>query len=339
VKPIRFFAAAAFVAASAIAPASAADITGAGATFPFPLYSKWAEAYKAATGNGLNYQSIGSGGGIRQIKAKTVDFGASDMPLKGEDLSKDGLIQFPSAMGAIVPAINVAGVEARGLKFTGPMLADIYLGKITKWNDKAIADVNPGVKLPDATINVVYRSDGSGTSFVWTDYLSRVSDEWKAKIGSNTSVSWPVGIGGKGNEGVSASVKQVANSIGYVEYAYAKQNKLSYGLIQNKDGKFPAPEDKSFQAAAANADWTAAPGYGIILNNQPGADAWPITSATFILIRKDGDAAKNAAALKFFDWAYSNGDKIAAELEYVPLPATVKTQIRQTWAKELKFTN
>jgi phosphate transport system substrate-binding protein len=338
---VRFtkFLATAAMSAAALASAAAADITGAGATFPFPLYSKWAEAYKAVSGAGLNYQSIGSGGGIRQIKAKTVAFGASDMPLKGEDLAKDGLIQFPAAIGGVVPAINVAGVGAGQLKLTGPVLADIYLGKIAKWNDKAIADLNAGVTLPDAAINVVYRSDGSGTTFVWTDYLSRASEEWKAKIGANTSVSWPVGIGGKGNEGVSASVKQVANSIGYVEYAYAKQNKLGYALVQNKDGKFAQPDDKTFQAAAANADWSSAPGYGVILNNQPGADAWPITSATFILVRKDGDAAQNAAALKFFDWAYSNGDKIALDLDYAPMPQNVKEMVRKTWGQELKFSH
>jgi phosphate transport system substrate-binding protein len=340
VKPIHFLSAAVMAATISLAPAAqAVDITGAGATFPFPLYSKWAEAYKAATGNGLNYQSIGSGGGIRQIKAKTVDFGATDAPLKGEDLTKDGLIQFPSAIGGVVPAINVAGVAAGQLRLTGPVLADIYLGKITKWNDKAIADLNAGVKLPDSAINVVYRSDGSGTTFVWTEYLSKISDEWKTKIGANASVSWPVGIGGKGNEGVSASVKQVANSIGYVEYAYAKQNKLAHALVRNADGQFAEPDDKSFQAAAANANWSAAPGFGISLNNQPGAQAWPITSATFILIRKDGDAAKNLATMKFFDWAYSNGDKTALDLDYVPMPVNVKTLIRQTWAQELKFTN
>ncbi|MET0606224.1 MAG: phosphate ABC transporter substrate-binding protein PstS, partial [Beijerinckiaceae bacterium] len=245
----RIFGAAALVGALAATPAVAADITGAGATFPFPLYSKWAEAYKAVSGNGLNYQSIGSGGGIRQIRAKTVAFGATDMPLKGEDLAKDGLIQFPAAIGGVVPAINVAGVAPGQLKLTGPVIADIYLGKIAKWNDKAIADLNAGVKLPDTAINVVYRSDGSGTTFVWTDYLSRASDEWKSKIGANTSVSWPVGIGGKGNEGVSASVKQVANSIGYVEYAYAKQNKLAHAVVRNKDGQYPEPDDKAFQAA------------------------------------------------------------------------------------------
>lgn len=312
--------------------AQAADITGAGATFPFPIYAKWAEAYKKDTGIGLNYQSIGSGGGIRQIKSKTVDFGASDMPLKGEDLEKDGLLQFPAVMGALVPAINIAGVEARQLKFTGEMLSEIYQGTIKKWTDPKIVALNPGVKLPDANITVVYRSDGSGTTFVWTDYLSRVSPEWKSKIGANTSVQFPVGIGGKGNEGVSASVKQIANSIGYVEYAYAKQNKLSYGLVQNRDGKFPEPDDKSFQAAAANANWSEAPGFGIIINNQPGAEAWPITSATFILMHKKADKPEqSAAALKFFDWAFKNGDKLALDLEYVPMPANVKDQIRASW--------
>lgn len=312
--------------------AQAADITGAGATFPFPIYAKWAEAYKKDTGIGLNYQSIGSGGGIRQIKSKTVDFGASDMPLKGEDLEKDGLLQFPAVMGALVPAINIAGVEARQLKFTGPMLAEIYQGTIKKWNDPKIVAINPGVKLPDANITVVYRSDGSGTTFVWTDYLSRVSPDWKSKIGANTSVQFPVGIGGKGNEGVSASVKQIANSIGYVEYAYAKQNKLAYGLVQNRDGKFPVPETESFQAAAANANWNEAPGFGIIINNQPGAEAWPITSATFILMHKKAEKPEqSAAALKFFDWAYKNGDKLAVDLEYVPMPANVKDQIRASW--------
>jgi phosphate transport system substrate-binding protein len=323
---------------SMTATATATDITGAGATFPFPIYAKWAEAYKVATGNSMNYQSIGSGGGIRQIRAKTVDFGASDMPLKGEDLAKDGLVQFPSVMGGLVPAINVDGIAAREMRLTGAVLADIYLGKISKWNDKTISELNPTLKLPDATINVVYRSDGSGTTFVWTDYLSRVSDEWKTKIGANTSVSWPVGIGGKGNEGVSASVKQVRNSLGYVEYAYAKQNALSYSLVRNKDGKYPSPDDKTFQAAAANADWNAAPGFGIILNDQTGADAWPVTSATFILVRKDSDPAKTSEVLKFFDWAYKNGDKLALDLEYVPMPDVVKTSIRKSWATELKFT-
>ncbi|AOG05469.1 phosphate ABC transporter substrate-binding protein PstS [Bosea sp. RAC05] len=312
--------------------AQAADITGAGATFPFPIYSKWAEAYKKETGIGLNYQSIGSGGGIRQIKAKTVAFGATDAPLKGEDLTKDGLIQFPTVMGGVVPAINIAGVEARQLKLTGPLIAEIYMGTVKKWNDPKIVALNPGLKLPDANITPVYRSDGSGTTFVFTDYLSKVSADWKSKVGTNTSVQWAVGIGGKGNEGVSASVKQVANSIGYVEYAYAKQNKLSYALIQNADGQFPDPDDKSFQAAAANADWNAAPGFGISLNNQKGAEAWPITAATFLLVHAKPEKPEEVgAALKFVDWAFKNGDKLALDLEYVPLPATVKDQVRASW--------
>lgn len=312
--------------------AQAADITGAGATFPFPIYSKWAEAYKKETGIGLNYQSIGSGGGIRQIKAKTVAFGATDAPLKGEDLAKDGLIQFPTVMGGVVPAINIAGIEARQLKLTGPLIAEIYMGTVKKWNDPKIVALNPGLKLPDANITPVYRSDGSGTTFVFTDYLSKVSADWKSKVGTNTSVQWAVGIGGKGNEGVSASVKQVANSIGYVEYAYAKQNKLSYALIQNADGQFPDPDDKSFQAAAANADWNAAPGFGISLNNQKGAEAWPITAATFLLVHAKPEKPEEVgAALKFVDWAFKNGDKLALDLEYVPLPATVKDQVRASW--------
>jgi phosphate transport system substrate-binding protein len=319
------------------APASSADITGAGATFPFPLYSKWAEAYKKETGTGLNYQSIGSGGGIRQIRAKTVDFGASDMPLKGEDLTKDGLIQFPTVMGALVPAFNLPGINAREVKFTGPVLADIYLGKITKWNDPQLVALNPGVKLPDAAINVVYRSDGSGTTFVWTDYLSRISEEWKSKVGANTSIQWPVGLGGKGNEGVSGTVKQITNSIGYVEYAYAKQNALAYGLVRNKAGNFPVPDDKTFQAAAEGADWNAAPGFGIILNDQPASQAWPITSATFILMHAASENPNQTKeALKFFDWAYKNGDKLALDLEYVPLPDSVTEKIRASWKAGFK---
>ncbi len=312
--------------------AQAADITGAGATFPFPIYAKWAEAYKKETGIGLNYQSIGSGGGIRQIKAKTVAFGATDAPLKGDDLQKSGLIQFPTVMGGVVPAINVAGVEAAKLKLTGPILAEIYLGTIKKWNDPKITALNPGMTLPDANINPVYRSDGSGTTFVFTDYLSKVSPDFRTKLGTNTSVQWPVGIGGKGNEGVSASVKQVANSIGYVEYAYAKQNKLSYALIQNADGQFPVPDDVSFQAAAANANWSEQPGFGISLNNQKGAQAWPITAATFLLVHAKPDKPEQVqAALKFVDWAFQKGDAMALELEYVPLPAAVKDQVRASW--------
>ncbi len=312
--------------------AQAADITGAGATFPFPIYAKWAEAYKKETGTGLNYQSIGSGGGIRQIKAKTVAFGATDAPLKGEDLTKDGLIQFPTVMGGVVPAVNIAGVEPGKLKLSGEIIAQIYMGDIKKWNDPKIVALNAGVTLPDANINPVYRSDGSGTTFVFTDYLSKVSADWKSKLGTNTAVQWPVGIGGKGNEGVSASVKQVANSIGYVEYAYAKQNKLSHALVKNADGNFPAPEEKAFQAAAANANWSEQPGFGISLNNQKGAEAWPITSATFILVHAKPEKPEEVqAALKFFEWAYKSGDKLASDLDYVALPANVKDQVRSAW--------
>ena len=335
---MRKFAIAAAFAAMTLAPlastitAQASDITGAGATFPFPIYAKWAEAYKAASGVGLNYQSIGSGGGIRQIRAKTVDFGATDAPVKGEELTRDGMLQFPMVMGGVVPALNVQGIGQRGLRLTGPLLGDIFLGNVKKWNDPKIVALNPGVTLPDATINVVYRSDGSGTTFVWTEYLSMVSDEWKTKIGTNTSVQWPVGVGGRGNEGVSGTVRQIANSIGYVEYAYAKQNNLSYALVQNKAGNFPVPDDSSFQAAAAAADWSSAPGFGISLNNQPAAQAWPIVSATFILMyAKPADPAKSTAALKFFDWAFTNGDKLALDLEYVPMPAPVKAQVRAYW--------
>ena len=325
-------AAAAFAAISFTPSAKAADITGAGATFPFPIYAKWAEAYKAASGVGLNYQSIGSGGGIRQIRAKTVDFGATDAPVKGEELTRDGMIQFPMVMGGVVPALNIQGIGQRGLKLTGPVLGEIFLGSIKKWNDPKIMALNPGVSLPDATINVVYRSDGSGTTFVWTEYLSLVSDEWKTKIGTNTSVQWPVGVGGRGNEGVSGTVKQIANSIGYVEYAYAKQNNLAYALVQNKAGNFPAPDDKSFQAAAVSANWSAAPGFGISLNHQAAPEAWPIVSATFILMyAKPADPAKSQVALKFFDWAFANGDKLALDLEYVPMPDAVKTMVRTSW--------
>ena len=320
------------VAAGIAGSAQAADITGAGATFPFPIYAKWAEAYKKETGTGLNYQSIGSGGGIRQIKAKTVAFGATDAPLKGEDLTKDGLIQFPTVMGGVVPAVNIAGVEPGKLKLSGEIIAQIYMGDIKKWNDPKIVALNAGVTLPDANINPVYRSDGSGTTFVFTDYLSKVSADWKSKLGTNTAVQWPVGIGGKGNEGVSASVKQVANSIGYVEYAYAKQNKLSHALVKNADGNFPAPEEKAFQAAAANANWSEQPGFGISLNNQKGAEAWPITSATFILVHAKPEKPEEVqAALKFFEWAYKSGDKLASDLDYVALPANVKDQVRNAW--------
>ncbi len=312
--------------------ALAADITGAGATFPFPVYSKWAEAYRKDSGSGLNYQSIGSGGGIKQIQAKTVDFGATDAPLKGEQLAKDGLVQFPTVMGGVVPVVNIAGVEPGKLKLTGDVLADIYAGKISKWTDPRIAKLNDGLKLPDTNITPVYRSDASGTTNIFTTYLSQVSDTWKKDYGAATTISWPVGQGGKGNEGVTATVKQVPNSIGYVESAYAKQNKLAYALLQNKAGKFPQPDDKAFQAAAASADWKSAPGFGISLTNQAGDDAWPITAATFILVHKDpADPAKAADVLKFFDWAYKNGDKLASDLDYVPLPDNVVSLIHEEW--------
>ncbi|MBZ6077250.1 phosphate ABC transporter substrate-binding protein PstS [Microvirga puerhi] len=336
-KFLSFAFAAGLAAVSLATPAAAADITGAGATFPFPVYAKWAEAYKKETGNGLNYQSIGSGGGIKQIQAKTVDFGATDAPLKGEDLEKHGLLQFPTVMGGVVPVVNIAGVNAGQLKLTGDVLADIFQGKIAKWNDAKIAKLNEGLKLPDAAITPVYRSDASGTTNVFTTYLSQVSPSWKTDLGANTSVSWPVGQGGKGNEGVAATVKQVPNSIGYVEYAYAKQNNIPFALLQNKAGKFPAPADKAFQAAAANADWTAAPGFGISLTDQAGDEAWPITAPTFILVYKAPEKPEQTAeVLKFFNWAYTKGDKLASDLDYVPLPDNVVKMIETAWAKEIK---
>jgi phosphate transport system substrate-binding protein len=328
-----------FLAAAALAfgvTAHAVDITGAGATFPYPIYAKWAEAYKQKTGVGMNYQSIGSGGGIAQIKAKTVDFGASDMPLKPEDLQAAGLTQFPAIIGGVVPVVNIDGIAPGSLKFTGPVLADIYLGKIKKWNDKPIADLNPGIKLPDDPITVVRRSDGSGTSFIWTDYLSKVSLEWKEKVGASTAVAWPEGVGGKGNEGVSAYVQRIKGSIGYVEYAYAKKNKMNVGSVQNKDGVFVKPEDDAFQAAASYADWKA-PGMYQILTNQPGKNSWPITGASFILMHTKQDKPQNAAeVLKFFDWAYKNGGKLAEELDYVPMPANVSQLVEAAWKSDIK---
>jgi phosphate transport system substrate-binding protein len=321
------------LAATAVTTAPVkADISGAGATFPYPVYAKWADAYKKQTNIGLNYQSIGSGGGIKQIEAKTVTFGASDMPLAGDKLEKDGLVQFPTVMGGIVPVVNLDGVKANDLVFDGPTLAKIYLGEIKTWNDPAIQKLNPGVKLPSDAIAVVSRSDGSGTTFVWTNYLSKVSPEFKSKIGSNTSVQFPVGIGAKGNEGVANNVMQTKGSIGYVEYAYAKQNKLSNTKLINKDGKAVAPVMAAFQAAAANADWASAPGMGVVLTDQAGAESWPITNPTFILIHKQvTDAAAVKEALKFFDWAYANGDKMAEELDYVPLPDNVVALVKKSW--------
>ncbi len=315
----------------------AGDITGAGATFPYPIYAKWAEAYKGQTSIGLNYQSIGSGGGIKQITAKTVNFGASDKPLTPEALAKDGLVQFPTVIGGVVPVINVEGVKPGQMKITGEILAQIYAGKITKWNDPKLAADNKGLKLPETDITVVHRSDGSGTSFIFTTYLSQVSPEWKSSVGADTAVQWPTGMGGKGNEGVAANVKGIKNSIGYVEYAYAKQNKMDYVLMKNHDGQFVTPDEFNFKAAAANAKWKAEENFYQILTNQPGKDSWPISGATFILMHAKEDNAEAAKdVLKFFDWAYSNGDKMATELDYVPLPDAVKKQIRDSWKVQIK---
>lgn len=311
------------------------EVTGAGATFPAPLYAKWAADYNKATGIKINYQSVGSGAGLRQIEAKTVAFGASDMPLKEEDLEKKGLTQFPMVIGGVVPVINVKGIAPGQLKLNGQVLGDIYLGKITKWNDPAIQAINTGLALPDATISPVRRADGSGTTFIFTNYLSKVNTEWKTKVGEGTAVNWPTGAGGKGNEGVAAFVGRLPNSIGYVEYAYVKQNKMNYALMQNAAGQFVAPEDDAFKAAAAGAVWPKS--FYLILTNQPGAATWPITNPTFILMHKIPDKAVDAAtSLKFFDWAYKNGDKIAADLDYVPLPNVVKDMVAKSWADNIK---
>jgi len=331
---IRYFAAPA-VMALACGTVFAQDITGAGASFPAPVYSKWADAYNKATGARLNYQSIGSGGGIKQIKAKTVDFGASDAPLSDEELAKDGMIQFPTVIGGVVPVINVSGIAPGQLKLTGQVLGDIFLGKITKWNDPAISALNAGVALPDAAIAPVRRADGSGTTFLFTNYLSKVNADWKAKVGEGTAVNWPTGAGGKGNEGVSAFVQRLPNSIGYVEYAYAKQNKMSHVMLKNKDGNFVGPDDVNFKAAAAGADWNKS--FYQVLTEQPGKEAWPITGATFILMHKSADKpTASVNALKFFDWAYANGDKMAADLDYVPMPDNVEAMVRKQWADNLK---
>jgi phosphate transport system substrate-binding protein len=317
--------------------ASAAEITGAGATFPYPVYAKWAEAYKASSGVALNYQSIGSGGGIKQIKAKTVDFGASDKPLEAKELDEAGLVQWPQIMGGVVPVTNIQGIKPGDLKLDGLTLANIYLGTITKWNDPAIAKLNPGLKLPDQAIAVVHRSDGSGTTFLFTSYLSDVSPVWAEKVKADAAVEWPVGLGGKGNEGVANFVGQTAGSIGYVEYAYALQNKLNWTVMGNKDGNFVKPDDVTFKAAAANADWAHAPGYRVVLVNQPGKESWPITGASFILIHKTAeDPAKTAEVLKFFAWSFANGAKSAQELDYVAMPDAVAKLVQETWAKEIK---
>ena len=336
-KPFRISTAVAVLAAASIAAASAADISGAGATFPYPIYAKWADAYKKATGNGLNYQSIGSGGGIKQIMNKTVTFGASDMPLKPAELNKAGLVQFPTVMGGDVPVVNIEGVKSGDLEFDGDTLAKIFLGQITSWDDPTIKKLNPNAKLPSQAIAVVHRSDGSGTTFIFTDYLSKVSADWKSKVGANTSVEWPVGIGAKGNEGVANNVAQTGGSIGYVEYAYAKQNNLTSVNMINRDGKSIPPSAASFQAAAASADWEKAEGFYVILTDQPGASTWPIAGATFILVPKQPpDTEAVAEALKFFAWAYANGSQMAEALDYVPMPGSVVTAIKKMWANEIR---
>ena len=310
----------------------AQDVTGAGATFPAPIYAKWADAYHKASGAKINYQSVGSGAGIRQIKAKTVNFGATDMPLKDEELAQDGIVQFPTVIGGVVPVVNIKGINPGQVKMTGQVLGDIYLGKITKWNDAALAALNPGVPLPDAAIAVVRRADGSGTSFIFTNYLSKVNAEWKSKAGEGTAVNWPTGAGGKGNEGVSAFVQRLPNSIGYVEYAYAKQNKMAHVLMKNQAGAFVAPDDSAFKAAAAGAEGSKS--VYQILTEQPGKDSWPITGATFILMHKAQEKpAQATSSLKFFEWAYANGDTMASELDYVPLPDSVKALVRKQWAE------
>jgi len=309
----------------------AAEITGAGATFPYPVYSKWADSYKKETGNTINYQSIGSGAGIKQIQAKTVIFGASDMPLKLEDLLKDRFVQWPQVIGAVVTVVNLEGIKSNELVLDGETVADIYLGKIKKWDDLRIVRLNPAVKLPSTAITVVRRSDGSGTTFNFTNYLSKVSEEWKKSIGDGTAIEWPVGIGAKGNEGVAGNVQQTKNSIGYVEYAYAKQNNLTTTKLINAAGKTVEPSMKSFSSAAAKADWNSVPGFGVILTNQPGDETWPITAATFILMYSDPkDTAASKEAIAFFNWAFEKGNKTAEELDYIPMPANVVKEIQNT---------
>lgn len=324
-----------------VGPAPAADVTinGAGASFPYPVYSQWAYKYNSLTGVKVNYQSIGSGGGIAQIKAKTVDFGATDEPLKIEDLNQNGLVQFPMVIGGVVPVVNVPGIGPGQLKLSGELLAGIYLGKITRWDDPALKSLNPEVKLPSQAITVVHRSDGSGTTFIYTSYLAMISPEWKEKVGAGKAVKWPAAgsIGGKGNEGVAGQVKVVNGAIGYVEYAYAQQNKMAYTQLKNKNGKFLSPNLETFQAAAANADWKNAPGFTIMLNNEPGDQSWPIAGATYILIHKDQpDAVKAAAMMKYFKWCYEHGGEMAAKLDYVPLHPNVVEMVAATWAKDVK---
>ncbi len=330
------FAAAVMLGPAIAGPAVAGDISGAGATFPYPIYAKWADTYKTETGVGVNYQSIGSGGGIKQIIAGTVTFGASDQPQTKDQLDKNGLIQFPMVIGGIVPIVNVEGIAAGQLTLDGQALADIFQGKVTRWDDTVIAALNPGVPLPATDIAVVHRSDGSGTTFNFTYYLAQVSQSWDDEIGVNASVEWPVGLGAKGNEGVANTVAQTGNSIGYVEFAYAMQNNLAYTRMTNADGSVVEPKIEAFQAAAAHADWAAAPGYYLILTNQPGADTWPITAATFILVHKEpSDPAAVVEALKFFDWAYANGDEAAVALDYIPMPHSVVEMIHESWETEI----
>jgi phosphate transport system substrate-binding protein len=332
---MKVIVAAGLVAAST--SAYAADITGAGSTFIYPVLSKWADAYKKDSGAGVNYQSIGSGAGIKQIEAKTVTFGATDMPLTVAQLEKDGLAQWPMIMGAIVPVVNIEGVKAGDMVLDGDTLAKIYLGTIAKWDDPAIKKLNPKLNLPSTAIAVVHRADGSGTTFNFTDYLSKVSADWKSKVGSGTAVEWPAGVGAKGNEGVSGNVGQTKNSIGYVEYAYAKQNKLTYTALVNKDGKTVQPTDEGFKAAAANADWTHAPGYYLILTNQPGDKSWPIVASTFVLMHKDAaDKAASQEAVKFFKFAFEKGGKMAEDLDYIPMPDSVVKLIEKTWSADIK---
>jgi phosphate transport system substrate-binding protein len=332
-----FFAAAGVAAATVIAPAAAADISGAGSTFAYPIYAKWAAAYKKETGVAVNYLSIGSGDGIRQIQNKEVIFGGTDMPLGARDLDADGLVQFPTVMGGIAVVVNLAGVKPGELAFDGPTIAKIFLGEIRSWNDAAIHKLNPNLKLPSQAIVVMHRSDGSGTTFAFTDYLAKVSADWRSKVGSITSIDWPVGIGAGGNQGVADAVARTKGAIGYVEYAYAKQGKLSSAKLINKDGKTVAPAVQSFAAAAGNANWEQAPGFGVILTNEAGAAAWPIVGATFVLVHKQpADPAALRAALKFFDWAYAKGGRMAEELDYVPMPGNVIAAVRKLWAAQIK---
>jgi phosphate transport system substrate-binding protein len=316
--------------ATAASPALAQNVTGAGATFPAPLYAKWADAYQKATGARINYQSVGSGAGLRQIRGKTVDFGASDMPLTDDELAKDGLLQFPTVIGGVVPVVNIKGIQPGQIKLTGALLGDIYLGKIKRWNDPALVALNPGVPLPDAAISVVRRADGSGTSFIFTNYLSKVNPEWKSSVGEGTAVKWPTGAGGKGNEGVAAFVMRLPNSIGYLEYAYVKQNKMTFTLLQNREGAFVAPDDSSFKAAAAGADWRKT--FYQVLTDQPGKASWPLSGATFVMMHTlQSQPAQAAHVLRFFNWTFNSGDAMATELDYVPLPPDVKALVRKHW--------